>query len=142
MRTNVVALVLGLGLLGVGCAADADPITADVHVVSADPGAPVDVGAVCSLEVVPDYRSGVNCHVSLVCGETSLFGGQRIGGYAVCTTADHRFLTATDTETTGRDGDPALLLDVEAGTIRWRDGRPEQTVELTIDGPVRFASRE
>ena len=71
--------------------------------------------------------------------ETSLFGGHRIGGYAVCTTADHRFLTATATETTGRDGDPALLLDVEAGIIRWRDGRPEQTVELTIDGPAGTA---
>jgi hypothetical protein len=131
-----------LGLMSVGCAADAAPITADVHVVSASAGAPVDVGATCALEVVPDYRSGVNCHVSLVCGDVSLFGGQRIGGYAVCTTADHRFLTATDTETTVRDGDPAFVLDVEAGTIRWRDGRPEQQVELAIDGPVRVAALE
>ncbi len=140
MQKAIAILVLGLALGG--CAADADPMTADVHVVSADPGAPVDVGATCELSVVPDFRSGVNCRVSLVCGETSLFGGRRVGGYAVCTTADRRFTTALDTETTVRDGDPAFALDVPAGTIRWRDGRPETTVVLAIDGPVRVAARE
>ena len=132
MRRTIEVLVLGVVM--VGCAADAEPMTAAVRVVSAAAGAPVDVGDACALEVTPDYRSGVNCRLSLVCGETSLFGAQRGGGYAVCTTADRRFLTATDGETTARDGDPSLLLDVEAGTLRWRDGSPEQTVELVIVG--------
>jgi hypothetical protein len=131
MRRMIAALVLVL--IGTGCAADADPMTASVHVASATAGAPVDVGDACTLELTPDFRQGVNCHVSLVCGETSLFGGQRVGGYSVCTTADRRFLTATDGETSAGDGDPSLIVDIEAGTLRWRDGNPEQTVELTID---------
>ena len=71
--------------------------------------------------------------------EQDLFGGRRVGGYAVCEAEGHAFLTAHDGEP-GTDGDPAIHVDVASRTITWRDRRAGTTAELHIEGPVRLAA--
>jgi hypothetical protein len=121
-------LVLGMGLGG--CAANAAPVTLDAHVVAVAGDVAVRAGQACQVTLRPDWRQGVNCHVDVVCGGTSLFGGKRLGGYARCDTKDGAFLSAEDDRTTTQDGDPALALD--RGTPRWvvKDDRPGWRVEL------------
>jgi hypothetical protein len=127
---NRIACV-GLGLALCGCAARAEPIEAAGVVVAAGAAAPVSRGSRCSLRVWPAWRQGVNCQLRLECGGTDLFGGKRIGGYAVCETRDRHFLRARDEEPL-RDGDPALDLDVRARRARWRDRDPAATLEIAL----------
>lgn len=131
---------LFLALLLTACAADAAPIEADVVVASAGPTSPVPAGTACTLRMQPAWRQGVNCQVLLRChppaGDHDLFGGARIGGYAVCDTAAHAFTRAFDGEHV-RDGDPALTVDVEGGRLTWRGPHEGETAELTITGALR-----
>jgi hypothetical protein len=123
-----------------GCAADAAPLTADVIVESAGAGSPVPADTACTLRMQPAWRSGVNCQVLLRChlpgGDEDLFGGRRIGGYSVCETEDHAFVSATDDENV-RDGDPALRVDLGTRTLSWRGPHAEETAELRITGELR-----
>lgn len=135
------SILLALSLLVcVGCEADAAPIRAELTVEEAGAGSPVPVGTTCSLRMQPAWRSGVNCQVILRCtrgGEdVDLFGGRRIGGYAVCETRDHTFTTALDEEPM-RDGDPAVSVDLDAGTITWRGPHEGETATLRVVGHVQ-----
>lgn len=135
-RLGALALFLSLG----GCEADAAPLEADVVVVSAGQDAPVAAGTRCLLRMQPAWRQGVNCQVHLACGEEDLFGGRRVGGYSVCNTEAHAFLDATDDEAI-RDGDPALVIDLRAGTLDWRGARPGQVLAMRVQGPTRPTER-
>lgn len=134
MRHLVLALVL------TACAADADPIEADLVVATAGPGSPVAVGTACTLRMQPAFRQGVNCQLVLRCTppgrEEDLFGGRRIGGYAVCDTEAHAFTRAFDGEH-ARDGDPAVTVDVAARTVSWRGPTSGETAELTFTSEPR-----
>lgn len=140
MRHSILALAV-LTLLAFfgsgGCAADADPLETSLVVLEAGPAAPLAVGDTCTMRMQPAWRSGVNCQVLVRCegADVDLFGGRRIGGYAVCETTDHRFTTATDDDP--RDGDPAIALDLEAERLTWRDARPGQTLTLAFAGERR-----
>jgi hypothetical protein len=139
-----VVVFAAVSILAFGCAADAAPLESDAVVVSAGAASPVPAGTRCVLRMQPAFRQGVNCQVLLRCDEGSeaehdLFGGRRIGGYAVCEAADHAFLSAHDGEPS-TDGDPAVHVDVTAGTITWRGRRAEETAELRIEGPPRLAA--
>lgn len=126
-------------LLAGGCAADAVPLEADLVVEEAGAASPVPVGTSCTLRMQPAWRSGVNCQLVLHCGPgegQDLFGGRRIGGYAVCDTADHAFTHAFDGEHV-RDGDPAIDVDLEAGTVSWRGANVDETATLRIAGEPR-----
>jgi hypothetical protein len=127
------------------CAADGAPIEGTLVVTEAGPEAPVAIGTECHFRLRPAWRQGVDCQLLVQCpgsdevgadedGE-DLFGGRRIGGYARCETADHAFLRALDDDPL--DGDPAIDLDLAAGTLAWRDRRPTQTLALTLVGPTR-----
>lgn len=141
MRYPVLAAILAVLS---GCAADAAPLESDVVVTSAGVASPVAQGTRCVLRMQPAWRQGVNCQVLLRCGEGTesehdLFGGRRVGGYAVCEAEGHAFLTAHDGEPR-TDGDPAIHVDVASRTITWSDRRAGTTAELHIEGPVRLAA--
>ncbi len=123
-----------------GCSADAAPLEADVIVESAGAASPVRAATPCTLRMQPAWRSGVNCQVLLRChlpgGDEDLFGGRRIGGYSVCETAEHAFVSATDDENV-RDGDPALRVDLGTRTLSWRGPHAEETAELRITSELR-----
>lgn len=123
-RNNGVLVLLALAGLASGCAARAEPLQAEGRVIAAGAAAPVPVGSPCSLRLWPAWRQGVNCQLLLACGGVDLFGGKRIGGYAVCETRDRHFLRALD-ERAVVDGDPALDLDLVRRRIDWRDGEGE-----------------
>ena len=119
-----------IALFAAGCAADADPVEVDLVVERAGAEAPVGAGAQCTLRAQPAWRQGVNCQIVLSCDGAArdLFGGERAGGYAVCTTAERRFVDALD-DRAASDGDPAIHVDFASGVVTWRD-RGESEVAL------------
>ena len=127
----------------VGCAADGAPIEGDLVVREAGLAAPVPVGTECHLRLRPAWRQGVNCQALVTCDApegserptVDLFGGTRVGGYARCETADHAFLRALDDDRL--DGDPAIDLDLSAGTLAWHDRQPGATLSLALVGATR-----
>lgn len=140
MRVSTV-LVISLLVL-TGCAADGAPLEGDLVVSEAGLASPVPVGATCRFQLRPAWRQGVDCQLLVTCPPTEndedgedLFGGRRVGGYARCETADHAFLRALDDDPL--DGDPAIDLDLAAGTLGWRGNRPGQTATLTLVGETR-----
>lgn len=126
-----------------GCAVDAAPYESDAVVTAAGAASPVAEGTRCVLRMQPAWRQGVTCQVLLRCGGGAsahdLFGGRRIGGYAVCEAAEHAFLSAHDGEPR-TDGDPAIHVDVAARAITWRDRRAGETAELRLEGAPRLAA--
>lgn len=135
----VIALVLVTVSLAAGCAADAAPMETDVVVIRAGLASPVAEGAHCVLRMQPAFRQGVNCQVILRCGEEDLFGGRRVGGYAVCDTSEGAFVSATDDERR-TDGDPAVQIDLPHGSIGWQGPHDGEDAELRIEGPTRPTS--
>lgn len=137
---RIAALVLACTLALPACAADGAPIEGELVVTEAGLAAPVPVGTACQFRLRPAWRQGVNCQLLVTCpgidddGE-DLFGGRRVGGYARCETADHAFLRALDDD--HLDGDPAIDLDLAAGTLTWRDRAAAQTLGLSVVGETR-----
>jgi hypothetical protein len=131
-RRVVLVFVVVLG----GCAADAEPFETDVVVTRAGLASPAPEGTTCLLRMQPAWRSGVNCQVRLTCGDEDLFGGRRVGGYAVCDTDDGAFASADDGERV-TDGDPSLHVDVAAGTIRWAGPHDAEEADLRFEGEAR-----
>lgn len=141
-RTLILPLSILLALslvVCLGCEADAAPISAQLTVVEAGVGSPVRVGTTCSLRMQPAWRSGVNCQVILRCSvngeDVDLFGGRRIGGYAVCETREHAFVSAFDGEPM-RDGDPAVTVNLDERTITWTGAHDGETASLEVVGDV------
>jgi len=138
-RSPVLA-ALAVALALPGCAADGAPIEGELVVTEAGLAAPVPVGTACQFRLRPAWRQGVDCQLLVTCpgidddGE-DLFGGRRVGGYARCETADHAVLRALDDDPL--DGDPAIDLDLTAGTLTWRDRAAAQTLTLSVIGESR-----
>lgn len=132
---RLAAALLLAGVMGVGCAARAAPMHVALVVELAGPGSGLKPSQACTMAMRPAFRQGVNCQVLLQCGQKDLFGGRRIGGYAVCDYEDNAFLSALDDKP--RDGDPALRVDVRAGRVRWQDREENQYATLQFAGAVQ-----
>ena len=114
------------------CAADGAPIAGELVVLEAGAASPIAVGTACHFHLRPAWRSGVNCQLLVTCPEpdADLFGGRRIGGYAVCETSAHAFVRAEDES--ALDGDPAILLDLPAASLSWRGAREGEMATLRV----------
>ncbi|MBX7191026.1 MAG: hypothetical protein K1X94_03160 [Sandaracinaceae bacterium] len=138
LRATATASTIALTLPA--CAADGAPIEGDLRVTEAGLAAPIQTGTECHFQLRPAWRQGVDCQLLVTCpgadedGE-DLFGGRRVGGYARCETAEHAFLRALDDDPL--DGDPAIDLDLTAGTLTWRGRRAEESLTLEIVGETR-----
>lgn len=128
MLLTLACLLLSLA----GCAADGASIAGELVVLEAGAASPVTVGTACHFHLQPAWRSGVNCQLLVTCPEpdADLFGGRRIGGYAVCETSAHAFTRAEDES--ALDGDPAILLDLPAASLSWRGSREGETATLRV----------
>ncbi|MCK6590233.1 MAG: hypothetical protein HUU21_01825 [Polyangiaceae bacterium] len=98
--------------------------------VSGDAG--VTVGEACSVAVKPArLGSGINCKVSVTCGNELIYGGGA-AGYARCELRDGALVSASDGDPSGVDGDSAFTLDLAANRLSVSD-KGDTTFELTID---------
>ena len=133
MRPTIAPLFTSLLLsFTAACAADGASIEGDLVVTEAGPAAPVPVGTACHFRLRPAWRSGVNCQLLVNCPvpDEDLFGGRRVGGYAVCETLDQAFVRAEDDN--ALDGDPAISLDLPSASLTWRGAREGETASLRI----------
>ncbi len=75
----------------------------------------------CELSIDP-WIAGhdLNCRVVLRCGDELVYG-EALSGMCACTSADGRILQAEDGSTTAEDGDPAVVVDLDAGTLELSD---------------------
>jgi len=83
----------------------------------------------CLLDIVavstwPTASGRLNCHATLVCGDTTVFGGGN-SGYEDCrlSTGD-RPVSFEDRHVTLRDGDPAFEVDLARKTAVLHDDEP------------------
>lgn len=130
MTRTLAALLFLLALPG--CEADGASLEGELVVAEAGLASPVPAGTACHFRLRPAWRSGVNCQLLVTCPlpDHDLFGGRRVGGYAVCETQDHAFLRAEDTD--ALDGDPAIALDLPSETLTWRGSREGESATLRI----------
>lgn len=102
-----------------------------VRVTRVDGDIAVRVGEACELAIEPATHPQLNCRVLLHCGDRWLYGAGRTG-YTNCVFEAGRAVTASDPSDT--DGDPALDLDLRAGTIRvTASSHPLRAVSLEVE---------
>jgi len=94
----------------------------------------------CSLRVSPVPRGTFNCRLLLTCGARVVYG-DGVMGYAHCALIDGVPVRATDTHTTGEEGDPALALDLQRGALHLWDDTPG-AVTLDVAFPPLRAKAE
>lgn len=97
-------------------------------------------GQSCSLRVSPVPRGTFNCRLLLTCGARVVYG-DGVMGYAHCALVDGAPARATDTHTTGEEGDPALTLDLQRGALHLWDDTPG-AVTLDVAFPPTRAKAE
>jgi hypothetical protein len=90
-------------------------------------------GQKCAVRITSDARAGFNCHITLLCEGTTLYGGALPGGYADCGGTADRTTKASDPMPSSEDGDPAVDVDLVRGEAVYRDDRPERRVVVTLD---------
>ena len=103
------------------------------HVVSPGEPAVVAEGTRCSVEVAPAEGGGdLDCRIVVRCEDRVLYGEDSRTGYATCGIVPSRVV---DANTTDRDGDPAMTLDLASGTVtvEERVGLSVQRVEIELD---------
>jgi hypothetical protein len=95
----------------------------------------------CDLDVVPvsswHTASGViNCHARIQCGDAVVFGAGN-AGFEECTEAGGLPVAIKDEIVTRDDGDPALTVNLAAGTASLHDDVPAggYTARFTLEGP-------
>jgi hypothetical protein len=81
-------------------------------------------GERCQVQVSEAYKFGLNCRINVMCDGHQLYGGKRLGGYAVCALGDSGTARSSlEDQLSTKDGDPAIALDVDKGTVRvWDEG--------------------
>ena len=134
----LVVCSLVFGLLGSGCGRPA-PSGHDAEVVEAR-HPKLTGGEHCEVHIRDAYKFGLNCRINVMCGGVQLYGGKRLGGYALCELdADDHAARSLEENISREDGDPAIDLDVAAGTVRVWDKRWSVSARLVRDrviGPV------
>jgi hypothetical protein len=92
-------------------------------------------GQPCSLRVSPNPRGTFNCRLLLTCGARVVYGGGNMG-FTHCALIDGAPVRATDTHTTGEEGDPALTLDLQRGALHlWDDTPGAVTLDVAFPPP-------
>ena len=132
MKRPIVTAFASLLALLSACEADGAPLEGELIVTEVGLASPVAIGTECHFRIRPAWRSGVNCQLLVTCPgpDHDLFGGRRIGGYAVCETEAHAFLRATDES--ALDGDPAIALDLPGESLTWRGAREGEAASLRV----------
>lgn len=125
-----VSLTLVVALSTMGCMHTAEPVSRAGAVSVARGRAGVAVGEACSIDVTAEPRANLNCRVTIRCGERTLFGGPRPGGYAECGVTGGRYSSASDPLPSLRDGDPMLELDLARRFARVADAGYEVQIAL------------
>lgn len=96
------------------------------RLVSVDGMSDVHAGAECWVRVLPVGGNGYNCLVRVICGDTLLYpDNAQQAGYAPCDVESGRVVRGSDANTSGRDGDPTLDLDLGRGELQVRDAAPQ-----------------
>jgi hypothetical protein len=129
---SIAALTLLASLALTACARTADPVSCVGEVIRSDGRSGVAVGDVCSVDLAAETRAGLNCRVTIRCGERTLFGGARPGGYADCGVDGARYGSASDERPTSRDGDPAVSVDLAKSHARVTDDVAGYDVEIVL----------
>lgn len=97
------------------------------HILTAEGLPELHDGAECWVRVLPVGGGGYNCLVRVTCGDTLLYpDGPQQAGYAPCDVEDGRVVRGSDSNTSGRDGDPTIELDLGRGQLRVHDATPQQ----------------
>lgn len=87
----------------------------------------VHAGSECWVRVLPVGGNGFNCLVRVTCGETLLYpDSSQQAGFAPCDIEDGRVVRGSDSNTSGRDGDPTLDLDIRGRHLSVHDEAPVQ----------------
>ncbi|MFW5920323.1 MAG: hypothetical protein ACOCUS_00685 [Polyangiales bacterium] len=103
---------------------DLRPRQARGVVLYADEAAPVSTGAECLVRIEPHPQppDDVRCRATVVCGEGPLYGADGHGWLPCEVDAqDPGGLRASDLQSSGQDGDPALEIDMVDGVFSISD---------------------
>lgn len=114
------------------------PYRSSGHAIIAEGIPGVGRDATCDLRVLPvsSYDGRFNCVVRVRCGGVVVYpDGELEAGYAPCEVERGVPRLATDEAPTGRDGDPELLVDLDAHLARVRDVRRggDSLIEIRLD---------
>jgi hypothetical protein len=90
----------------------------------------LSAGTACTVRVAPVSMLEFNCHVDVVCGGRSLYGALPTG-YAHCDVDGRHVTRAFDPDTTDRDGDGAITVDLGASRVSL-DDRTGATATRTV----------
>jgi hypothetical protein len=106
------------------------------RVVSSQGYENIAVGSSCTVTVVPVSFSDFSCHVEVVCNGTTVYGALPTG-YAQCDVSGPDLLRASDPETTGQDGDPAVHIDLRRGVAMVSDlmNTTRRSMVLSLEAP-------
>jgi len=92
--------------------------------------APTTVGTACTVEVTSAREGLATCRIEVVCGDVLVFGGGEYG-LARCAGQPPR---AQDDAFSAEDGDPALELLADQGTLKiWDQRHVEWRVSIDLD---------
>lgn len=126
----------GLGLF------DTMERTGRVTSISGD--APIGVGAMCSVRVLPVLTSRFNCMVRVICDGVLLYPDpSEDAGYVDCRVVDGVPATAHDHMATYQDTDPKVRIDMMQSKIEVGDDSPEggtylASISLDTRRPLRL----
>ena len=93
--------------------------------------AAIPAGTACTVRVAPVSMVQFNCHVSVVCDGTEVYGTMPTG-YAHCDVDQGRVILAVDPHPTRLDGDPAITADLVSGRVLIEDSSPANTSRLAL----------
>ena len=96
----------------------------------------VAAGQPCSLRVSPNPRGTFNCRLLVTCGARVVYGYGNTG-FTTCALIDGAPVRASDTNTTGEEGDPALTLDLQRGALHLWDDTPGAVTLDVAFSPTR-----
>ena len=113
------------------------------HVTSIEGDAPIGVGAMCSVRVLPVLTNRFNCMIRVICDGVLLYPDpSEDAGYVDCRVVNGTPATAHDHMATWQDTDPKVRLDMALAKIEVGDDSPEGSrylASIRIDGrPLRL----
>jgi hypothetical protein len=91
----------------------------------------VDLGDACSVTIEATDDQVLNCRVRVRCGEEVLYGLPG-AGYNRCDGERGRVIAARDGYRTRSDGDPSMVLDLDARRVVVTDTAPDFRVTVSI----------
>lgn len=97
----------------------------------------IPAGSACTVRVVPVSEVQFNCHVSVICNGTEVYGRLPYG-FAHCDVDQSRVIRAVDPDPSQIDGDAAVTADLTSGRVLVEDGPASHRsrLSLTISQPI------